>query len=103
MDKYSSNKVLVEREIAQITGEIWNSLFIKCINEASVSTRRLAFIMFKGDSDPNEHIMYIQQAVILYNNNDAIMCKLFMLMLKHVTNWWLDNLEKVVLQDLKTW
>lgn len=42
--------------------------------------------MFKGDSDPNEHIMYIQQAVILYNNNDAIMCKLFMLMLKHVTN-----------------
>ncbi|KAM1794512.1 hypothetical protein ACFX1Q_034708 [Malus domestica] len=35
------------------------------------------FIPYKGDEDPNRHLKYYRSTMILYRNNDALMCKIF--------------------------
>ncbi|KAM1917119.1 hypothetical protein ACFX13_036759 [Malus domestica] len=35
------------------------------------------FIPYKGDEDPNRHLKYYRSTMILYRNNDALMCKSF--------------------------
>ncbi|KAM1123044.1 hypothetical protein ACFX13_004573 [Malus domestica] len=35
------------------------------------------FISFKGDEDPKRHLKHYRIAMILYRNNDNLMCKIF--------------------------
>ncbi|KAM1197166.1 hypothetical protein ACFX2I_008795 [Malus domestica] len=35
------------------------------------------FIYFKGDEDPERHLKRYQSVMILYRNNDDLMCKIF--------------------------
>ncbi|CAN6725210.1 unnamed protein product [Malus baccata var. baccata] len=35
------------------------------------------FILYKGDEDPNRHLKHYRSTMILYRNNDALMCKIF--------------------------
>ncbi|XP_068328119.1 uncharacterized protein [Pyrus communis] len=37
----------------------------------------LHFISFKGDKDPKRHLKHYQSAMLLYQNNDYLMCKIF--------------------------
>ncbi|KAM2835754.1 hypothetical protein PS2_032635 [Malus domestica] len=37
----------------------------------------LHFTSFKGDEEPERHLKYYQSTMIFYQNNDDLMCKIF--------------------------
>ncbi|KAM1509006.1 hypothetical protein TB1_017524 [Malus domestica] len=37
----------------------------------------LHFTSFKGDGDPERHLKHYRSAMVLYRNNDTLMCKMF--------------------------
>ncbi|XP_048429468.1 uncharacterized protein LOC125472283 [Pyrus x bretschneideri] len=58
---------------------ISKSLFIDEIEKAE-PLRKFSmphFISFKGDGDPERHLKYYRNVMILYWNNNAHMCKIF--------------------------
>ncbi|XP_068319695.1 uncharacterized protein [Pyrus communis] len=50
------------------------------------------FTSFKGDEDPNKHLKHYQSAMILYRNNDDLMCKIFAITLQGEAHDWFYTL-----------
>ncbi|KAM1014610.1 hypothetical protein ACFX2C_044574 [Malus domestica] len=50
------------------------------------------FIYFKGDEDPERHLKHYQSAMILYRNNDDLMCKIFSITLLGKAQDWFYTL-----------
>ncbi|KAM1702802.1 hypothetical protein FF1_028051 [Malus domestica] len=47
------------------------------------------FTSFKGDEDPEKHLKHYRSAMILYRNNDNLMCKIFATTLQgEVQDWF---------------
>ncbi|XP_008363523.3 uncharacterized protein [Malus domestica] len=47
------------------------------------------FIPYKGDEDPDPHLKHYHSTMILYRNNDALMCKIFATTLQgEVLDWF---------------
>ncbi|KAM2029747.1 hypothetical protein ACFX16_041222 [Malus domestica] len=40
------------------------------------------FTLFKGDGDPNRHLMHYRSTMTFYANNDVLMCKIFAMTLQ---------------------
>ncbi|KAM1922959.1 hypothetical protein ACFX15_020943 [Malus domestica] len=50
------------------------------------------FTSFKGDEDPERHLKRYRSAMILYRNNDELMCKIFATTLQGEAQDWFYNL-----------
>ncbi|KAM1404941.1 hypothetical protein ACFX2I_013379 [Malus domestica] len=50
------------------------------------------FTSFKGEEHPEKHLKYYRSAMILYQNNDDLMCKIFATTLQGETEDWLYTL-----------
>ncbi|KAM1533573.1 hypothetical protein EV2_007737 [Malus domestica] len=50
------------------------------------------FTSFKGDEDPERHIKCYRSAMILYRNNDDLMCKIFATTLQGESQDWFYTL-----------
>ncbi|KAM2322357.1 hypothetical protein ACFXTH_019035 [Malus domestica] len=50
------------------------------------------FIPYKGDEDPNRHLKHDCSTMILYRNNDALMCKIFATTLQGEALDWFHTL-----------
>ena len=50
------------------------------------------FTSFKGDGDPERHLKHYQTAMILYRNNDNLMCKIFATTLQGKAQDWFYTL-----------
>ncbi|CAN6685733.1 unnamed protein product [Malus baccata var. baccata] len=50
------------------------------------------FISYKGDEDPDQHLKYYRSTMILYRNNDALMCKIFATTLQGEAQDWFHTL-----------
>ncbi|KAM1546975.1 hypothetical protein ACFX10_047132 [Malus domestica] len=50
------------------------------------------FTLFKGDEDPDRHLMHYRSAMTLYANDDTLMCKIFATMLQGETQDWFHTL-----------
>ncbi|XP_008352461.3 uncharacterized protein [Malus domestica] len=50
------------------------------------------FIPYKGDEDPDRHLKYYRSTMILYRNNDALMCKIFTTTLQGEAQDWFHTL-----------
>ncbi|KAM1875380.1 hypothetical protein ACFX14_042954 [Malus domestica] len=50
------------------------------------------FTSFKGDEDPDRHLKRYQRAMILYRNNDDLMCKIFATTLQGEAQDWFYTL-----------
>ncbi|XP_050132957.1 uncharacterized protein LOC126608951 [Malus sylvestris] len=50
------------------------------------------FIPYKRDEDPDRHLKYYRSTMILYRNNDALMCKFFAITLQGETQDWFHTL-----------
>ncbi|XP_068331657.1 uncharacterized protein [Pyrus communis] len=50
------------------------------------------FTSFKGDEDPEKHLKHYQSAMILYRNNDDLMCKIFTTTLQSEAQDWFYTL-----------
>ena len=46
------------------------------------------FTSFKGDGDPERHLKHYRSAMVLYRNNDALMCKIFATTLQGEEDWF---------------
>ena len=55
---------------------------------------RPSFISYDGKADPIEHISHYIQMMSLYNQNDALMCKVFPSSLGPTTLRWFNGLRK---------
>ncbi|KAM1233359.1 hypothetical protein ACFX2J_003073 [Malus domestica] len=52
----------------------------------------LHFTSFKGDGDPERHLKHYRSAMVLYRNNDALMCKIFATTLQGEAQDWFHTL-----------
>ena len=50
------------------------------------------FTSFKGDGDPERHLKHYRSAMILYRNNDGLMCKIFATTLQGEAQDWFYTL-----------
>ncbi|XP_070669108.1 uncharacterized protein [Malus domestica] len=50
------------------------------------------FTSFKGDGDPERHLKHYRNAMVLYRNNDALMCKIFATTLQGEAQDWFHTL-----------
>nr|XP_008357445.2 uncharacterized protein LOC103441260 [Malus domestica] len=50
------------------------------------------FIPYKGDEDPDRHLKHYRSTMILYRNNDALMCKIFATTLQGKAQDWFHTL-----------
>ncbi|KAM2901975.1 hypothetical protein FF1_007905 [Malus domestica] len=50
------------------------------------------FTSFKGYEDPNRHLKHCRSAMVLYRNNDALMCKIFATTLQGEAQDWFHTL-----------
>ncbi|KAM1499520.1 hypothetical protein PS1_022586 [Malus domestica] len=50
------------------------------------------FIPYKGDEDSDRHLKYYRSTMILYRNNDALMCKIFSTTLQGEAQDWFHTL-----------
>ncbi|XP_030958778.1 uncharacterized protein LOC115980691 [Quercus lobata] len=55
---------------------------------------RPSFISYDGKADPIEHISHYIQMMSLYNQNDALMCKVFPSSLGPIALRWFNGLRK---------
>ncbi|KAM1857219.1 hypothetical protein ACFX14_007349 [Malus domestica] len=46
------------------------------------------FTSFKGDEDPERHLKHYRRVMILYQNNDDLMCKIFTTTLQGKAQDW---------------
>ncbi|XP_050138975.1 uncharacterized protein LOC126615220 [Malus sylvestris] len=51
------------------------------------------FIPYKGDEDPDRHLKHYRSTMILYRNNDELMCKNFATILQGETQDWFHTLS----------
>ncbi|XP_068328032.1 uncharacterized protein [Pyrus communis] len=45
------------------------------------------FTSFKGDGDPKRHLKHYRSAIVLYQNNDALICKIFATTLQEYSSY----------------
>ncbi|XP_065624849.1 uncharacterized protein LOC136065497 [Quercus suber] len=66
------------------------------IERAQMSGRfsRPSFILYDGKTDPFEHVSHYIQMMSLYNQNDALMCKVFPSSLEPTILRWFNGLRK---------
>nr|XP_028945753.1 uncharacterized protein LOC114820040 [Malus domestica] len=50
------------------------------------------FISYKGDEDPDRHLKHYRSTMILYKNNDTLMCKIFATTLQNEAQDWFHTL-----------
>ncbi|KAM1910712.1 hypothetical protein ACFX13_039323 [Malus domestica] len=50
------------------------------------------FTSFKGDEDPKKHLKHYRSAMILYRNNDDLICKIFAITLQDEAQDWFYTL-----------
>ncbi|XP_070668962.1 uncharacterized protein [Malus domestica] len=50
------------------------------------------FTTFKGDGDPEWHLKHYRRAMVLYRNNDALMCKILATTLQAEAQDWFHTL-----------
>ncbi|KAM2140898.1 hypothetical protein ACFX1Q_007242 [Malus domestica] len=50
------------------------------------------FISFKGDGDPERHLKHYQSVMVIYQSNDALMCKIFTTTLQAEAQDWFHTL-----------
>ncbi|XP_050133089.1 uncharacterized protein LOC126609130 [Malus sylvestris] len=61
------------------------------------------FIPYKEDEDPDRHLKYYRSTMILYRNNDALMCKIFTTTLQgEMQDWTSDHLFSLVKDPRET-
>ncbi|CAN6701889.1 unnamed protein product [Malus baccata var. baccata] len=59
----------------------------------------LHFIPYKRDEDPDRHLKYYRNTMILYRNNDALMCKIFTITLQGEAQDWFHTLPPQSIQS----
>ncbi|XP_070667753.1 uncharacterized protein [Malus domestica] len=57
------------------------------------------FTSFKGDGDPERHLKHYRSAMVLYQNNDALMCKIFATTLQGEAQDWFHTLPTRSIQN----
>ncbi|KAM2984015.1 hypothetical protein FF2_009875 [Malus domestica] len=57
------------------------------------------FISFKGDRDPKRHLKHYRNTMVLYQNNDVFMCKIFATTLQGVAQDWFHTLPSQSIQN----
>ncbi|XP_050141143.1 uncharacterized protein LOC126617138 [Malus sylvestris] len=57
------------------------------------------FILYKGDEDPDRHLKYYHNTMILYRNDDVLMCKIFTTTLKSEAQDWFHTLPSQSIQS----
>ena len=57
------------------------------------------FTSFKGDRDPERHLKHYRSTMVLYRNNDALMCKIFATTLQGETQDWFHTLPSRSIQN----
>ncbi|KAM1667662.1 hypothetical protein ACFX1Q_046599 [Malus domestica] len=57
------------------------------------------FTSFKGDGDPERHLKHYRNAMVLYRNNDALMCKIFATTLQGEAQDWFHTLPARSIQN----
>ncbi|KAM1382026.1 hypothetical protein ACFX2F_034547 [Malus domestica] len=57
------------------------------------------FTSFKGDGDPERHLKHYRSAMVLYRNNDALMCKIFATTLQGEAQDWFHTLPARSIQN----
>ncbi|KAM1124829.1 hypothetical protein ACFX2B_039704 [Malus domestica] len=57
------------------------------------------FTSFKGDEDPERHLKHYRNAMVLYRNNDALMCKIFATTLQGEAQDWFHTLPARSIQN----
>ena len=55
--------------------------------------KALSFILYDGKSDPTDHIRHYKQAMILYADDEALMCRIFSSSLGPLAVRWYYKLE----------
>ncbi|XP_068307365.1 uncharacterized protein [Pyrus communis] len=50
------------------------------------------FISFKGDGDSKKHLKHYRNTMVIYQNNDALMCKIFATTLQSEAQDWFHTL-----------
>ena len=76
--------------------QISKSFFIKRINKAKLPNRfsQPTFTIYKGRTDPMEHISHFNQKMAIHANNEALIGKVFPSSLGPVAMRWFDALEE---------
>ena len=49
--------------------------------------------LYDGTTDPNDHILHYNQAMTLYDHNEALMCRMFPSSLGPLVLRWFNRLE----------
>ncbi|KAM2640902.1 hypothetical protein TB1_027237 [Malus domestica] len=57
------------------------------------------FTSFKGDRDPEKHLKHYRSAMVLYQNNGALMCKIFATTLQGKAQDWFHTLPTRSIQN----
>ena len=57
------------------------------------------FTSFKGDGDPERHLKHYRSTMIIYRNNDALMCKIFDTTLQGDVQDWFHTLPPQSIQN----
>nr|XP_028949261.1 uncharacterized protein LOC114821356 [Malus domestica] len=57
------------------------------------------FTLFKGDADLDRHLMHYRSVMILYANDDVLMCKIFAMMLQGEAQDWFHTLPSCLIQN----
>ncbi|XP_048440379.1 uncharacterized protein LOC125477394 [Pyrus x bretschneideri] len=57
------------------------------------------FTSFKGDGDPKRHLKHYRSAIVLYRNNDALICKIFATTLQGEAQDWFHTLPPRSIQN----
>nr|XP_028962198.1 uncharacterized protein LOC114826281 [Malus domestica] len=57
------------------------------------------FTLFKGDEDPNMHLMHYRSAMTFYTNNDELICKTFAAKLQGEAQDWFHTLSPSSIQN----
>ena len=52
------------------------------------------FTMYDGSSDPYDHMLHFNQAMILSTENDRLLCKVFLAILKGPSLAWFHKLSR---------
>ncbi|XP_070660574.1 uncharacterized protein [Malus domestica] len=85
---------MVDEALRRDMTNINRSPFTDEIEQAEPSRKfsMLHFTSFKGDGDPERHLKHYRSAMVLYRNNDAFMCKIFVTTLQGEAQDWFHTL-----------
>ena len=93
MSKFQRNKVTNEalrREMTNISRSPFTDKIEQTERPHKFSMPH--FTSFKGDGDPERHLKHYRSAMVLYRNNDALMCKIFATTLQGEAQDWFHTL-----------